>query len=123
MSDDDWAERKGFDRFLAGSDANGYLFVNDTPNAKQLGALRKDAYAMITRRMAGTTGTDTDFLTSLEYRLVEILRQYEVAIKKGELELVVSTVNQLLTLLPSEVATDISLGAEGAKIQRGTTSG
>ena len=123
MSNDQWAARKGYERHLAGSDANGYLFQNKTPNAKQLDSLRADAYAMITRRMASKTATDAPFLLSLEYRLVEILRQYEVAIKRGELELVVSTVNQLLTLIPSEVATDVSLGAEGARIQRGTTSG
>lgn len=123
MTDDEWAERKGYDKFLVGSDANAYLSKNKTPNAKQLGALRADSYAMITRRMASKIATDAPFLLSLEYRLVEILRQYEIAIKRGELELVVSTVNQLLTLIPSEVATDVSLSAEGARIQRGTTSG
>jgi len=123
MTNDQWAERKGYSRFLAGSDANGYLFENDSPTAKQLDATRSDAHAMIERRIGSTGTTDTDFLLSLEYRLVESLRMYEVAIKRGELQLLITTMNQILSLIPSDLAQDIGLDTEDNVLNRGTTSG
>jgi len=122
MTNDQWAERKGYTSFLADS-GTGYLDTNKTPNLVQLNSLRKDAFAMIQRRIGSTGHSDDDFLLSLEYRLVEVLRTYEIAIKRGELEYLLKTVNQLLSLIPEVVAVDISLDSEDSRIQRGVTSG
>ena len=122
MTNDQWAIRKGYSQF-ASNGTTGYLDDNTTPIATQLDAYRDDAYALITRRIGSTSSTDTDFLLSLEYRVVEALRMYDVAIKRGDLELLLQTINQLLNIIPSEQAQDLSLDAEDSTIQRGTTSG
>lgn len=124
MTNIEWSERKGYPVYLANSDANSYIDKHETPNATQLNSLRTDAFAMIERGIGSTGVAKTTWLTSLEYRLVEALRMYEVAIKRGELEFLLKAIDQLLTLIPNRVAQEISLPSQGSgQIRRGVSSG
>lgn len=122
LTDIQWAERKGFVKFVSDG-STGYLDEFATPNAIQLGQLRDDAYAIIKRRIGSTGTTDDAFLESLEYRLVEVLRQFEIAILRGDFPLIGEMINKLLNIIPSPLAVDLSLDTEDGLFNRGTTSG
>lgn len=122
LTDDQWAKRKGFAAFAVGG-GTGYLDSNTSPNAIQLGAFRDDAFAIITRRIGSTASTDNDFLESLEYRIVEVLRQFEIAIKRGEFPLLNEIIGKLLNIVSSIEAVDLSLDTEDGIFNRGVTSG
>lgn len=122
LTDIQWAERKGFVKFVSDG-STGYLDEFESPNAIQLGSLRDDAYAIIKRRIGSTGTTDDAFLESLEYRIVEVLRQFEIAIVRGEFALVSEIIGKLLNILPSPTAVDLSLDSEDRQLNKGVTSG
>jgi hypothetical protein len=122
LTNDEWARRKGYIQYNANT-SDGYLDDNETPNANTLNALRTDAHAIMVHRIGSSTVTNSALMKSLEYRIVEILRVFDVAIKRGDFDKVLGAIQQLLNILPSVQSEDLSLDAEDSIRNRGVTSG
>ncbi len=73
LTNDEWALRKNYSNFEAYSEV-----PNDFPSNSMLNVIRDDAYAIIVAKI-GTGVTGTNRLLRLEYDIVEIMLDTEVA--------------------------------------------
>lgn len=77
MTNDYWAQKKGYTKFLADS-GNGFVDKNDYPPATTLDLFREDAYAIIVGETNGVpAATHNNYLRNLEYRMVELMLDEE----------------------------------------------
>lgn len=73
MTNDQWAIKKGYTKFLTDTGA-GYVDKNNYPPAATLDSFRDDAHAIILQNCRGTpASTHTKYLTNLEYRMIELM--------------------------------------------------
>ena len=76
MTNDYWAQRKGFSKFLTDT-GSGYVDKNSYPNATTLDLFRAAAYGIIMTCADGTPDLDSGYLSDLEYRMVELMMDEE----------------------------------------------
>lgn len=72
MTNDYWAQKKNYTKFLTDS-GNGYLDTNESPTAAALDLFREDAYGLILTEARGVPELNDEYLRNLEYRMIEFM--------------------------------------------------